>query len=137
MICISIIDNQNSSVQQFQKCPRCNLCIHKNYCVYCTMHVECLLFTWGIIIYVYYCGNYDIIGNLIIYVYIKQCFIVFIQLITGLCLPIVLSLVYGTCVYFAYNKVTTIILMNLKLILNYNYIESTVYHYCFTGYRKG
>ena len=41
-----------------------------------------------------HCGNYDFIGNLIIYVYIKWCFIVFIQLLIGLCLPIVLSLVY-------------------------------------------
>ena len=31
----------------------------------------------------------------------------FYSLLIGLCLPIVLSLVYGTCVYFAYNKVTT------------------------------
>ena len=31
---------------------------------------------------------------------------VFIQLLIGLCLPIVLSLVYNMCVYFAYNKVT-------------------------------
>ena len=53
------------------------------------------------------CGNYDIIGNLIIYVYIKRCFIVFIQSLLGLCLPIVCHQFYGTCVYFAYNKVTT------------------------------
>ena len=39
--------------------------------------------------------------------YIKRCFIVFIQLLIGLCLPTVLSLVYGMCVYSAYNKVTT------------------------------
>ena len=45
------------------------------------------------------CGNYDIIGNLIIYVNIKQCFI---QLLIGL--PIVLW--YDMFVYFAYNKVT-------------------------------
>ena len=31
----------------------------------------------------------------------------FYSVLISLCLPIVLSLVYGTCVYFAYNKVTT------------------------------
>ena len=31
----------------------------------------------------------------------------FIQLLIDLCLPIILSSVYGTCVYFAYSKVTT------------------------------
>ena len=35
-----------------------------------------------------------------------------IHLLIGLCLPFVLSLVYGTCVYFAYNN---------RLSLNNNY----------------
>ena len=76
------------------------------------------------------CGNYDIIGNLMISVYIKQCFIVFIQLLIGLCLPIVLLLVYGFSVYFANNKVTTKInhncLINLIIIMstkNFSHIK--------------
>ena len=31
----------------------------------------------------------------------------FYSVINSLCLPIVLLLVYGTCVYFTYNKVIT------------------------------
>ena len=38
------------------------------------------------------------IGNLMICVYIKRCFIIYIHLLVSLCLPIALLLVYGTCV---------------------------------------